>query len=150
MQTAEKPDISFGFRGIEIVQSSINVLHKPEINNEDFIFNIEVNQKIDAGNKLIFVFVRVVILLPDEKEEIGSLTTLCVFHVENFDAAFKMKGDKIEIPGQFMNTLSTISISTSRGVMFTFFRGTFLHKAILPIINPANLKPQPVSDTSII
>ena len=37
----------------------------------------------------------------------------------------------------FISTLNSISISTTRGMMFSAFRGTFLHNAILPLIDPA-------------
>ncbi len=143
MQTADK--IIFSFKGIEIVQSSLNLkpAHKLDNKDEDFIFNIEVNQKIDASNKLVFVFVRILVLLPDMKEEVGSFTSLCVFNVENFHEISKPENEQESLPPHFMNTLSSVSISTTRGLMFTHFKGTYLHKAILPIIDPSLLKPQP-------
>jgi hypothetical protein len=36
--------------------------------------------------------------------------------------------------------LNRISISTTRGAMFSTFKGTFLHAAILPIVDPKNFK----------
>jgi uncharacterized protein YbbC (DUF1343 family) len=32
--------------------------------------------------------------------------------------------------------LNSISLSTTRGAMFSTFKGTFLHGAVLPIIDP--------------
>ncbi len=142
MQTADKINIAFGFKGIEIVQSVLNPIPILTIKPEDFIFNIQIDQKIDAANKLIHVFVHIHVLLPEIKEELGSLSTLCVFHVENLDEVLKNEGDNIQLPDHFMNTLSAIAISTSRGIMFTFFKGTYLHRAILPIIDPTKFKPQ--------
>ncbi|HEY6082285.1 MAG TPA: hypothetical protein VIU45_02435 [Chitinophagaceae bacterium] len=142
MQTAEKTNIAFGLKGIEIIQSVLNPLPKPGLNEEGFIFNIQVEQKIDAANKLIHAIVHIHVLSNEVESELASLSTLCVFHVENLDEVLKKENEKMQLPDHFINTLSSIAISTSRGIIFTLFRGTYLHRAILPIIDPAQLKPQ--------
>lgn len=141
MQTAEKVEISFAIRGIEIVQSVLNQPPQQGIKTEEFIFNLNVEQKIDETNKIILVFVSTNISTKEVEHPLASLTTLCVFHVANFNEVSKKDGDKLVLPDHFINLLSSIAISTSRGVMFTFFRGTYLHKAILPVIDPLQLKP---------
>ena len=46
---------------------------------------------------------------------------------------------KITMPGALAEILNSISISTTRGVMYAAFRGTFLQHAILPIVDPRQL-----------
>lgn len=142
MQIAENIDVSFAIKGIEIVRSVLNQPPQSGINIEEFIFNIAVEQKIDQTNHLILVFVNTNILTKGVDQPLGSLSTLCIFHVANFDDVIKKEEGRLVLPDHFVSLLSSISISTSRGVMFTFFRGTYLHKAILPVIDPLNLKPQ--------
>ncbi len=142
MQTAEEINIVWGFRAIEIIQSVLNPLPKPELKEENFFFNIQVEQKIDAANKLIQVIVHIHIQSNEVENELASLSTLCMFYIENLDALIEKGGEKMQLPDHFINTLSSIAISTSRGIIFTLFRGTYLHRAILPIIDPTQLKPQ--------
>jgi hypothetical protein len=55
--------------------------------------------------------------------------------IENFEDTLKKdEDDKYIIPGDLEGMLKQISISTIRGFMFSEFRGTHLHKAILPIL----------------
>lgn len=144
MPKANKIDINFVFSDIEIIRFRLQPPARPGIKTEDFIFNVQINQKIDATNKLIQVFVEIDTLLNGEKNELANLSTLCVFSIADFDDVFKKPGKKMEMPDLFINTLSTIAISTTRGIMFSLFRGTYLHRAILPIVDPAQLRTQPV------
>ncbi|MBL7767834.1 MAG: hypothetical protein JNK20_02625 [Flavipsychrobacter sp.] len=142
MQIAENINVSFSIKGIEIVRSVLNQPPQSGLNFEEFTFNIGVEQKIDETNKIILVFVNTDILSKGVDKSLASLSTLCIYHVANFEDIIKKEEGRLVLPDHFVNLLSSISISTSRGVMFTFFRGTYLHKAILPVIDPLNLKPQ--------
>lgn len=142
MQIAENINVTFSIKGIEIVRSVLNQPPQSGLNFEEFTFNIGVEQKIDETNKIILVFVNTDILSKGVDKPLASLSTLCIYHVANFEDIIKKEEGRLVLPDHFVNLLSSISISTSRGVMFTFFRGTYLHKAILPVIDPLNLKPQ--------
>lgn len=133
-QTGKKM-VGFGFKGIEIVEYSLKPYEKQEFNPNDFQFKIDLNQKVDLTNKFIHVLVSVLVSTRDTQTEAASLTTLSVFNVDSFDN-FKKDGDNIVLPQDFIDQLNTIAISTTRGVMFTVFRGTHLHTLILPIVYP--------------
>lgn len=45
---------------------------------------------------------------------------------------------QVSFPDNILVTFNSISISTMRGLMFAQFKGTFLHNAILPIIDPGS------------
>lgn len=145
MQNAEKNDIRFTIKGIELVQSSITPPQKLDAIVENFVFNIGVSQKIDTTSKIIGIFIRIGILIPEVSEEVANLTTACYFIVENFDQLSKDEEGKIIVPETLTNTLNAISISTARGILFSTIKGTFLHNAILPIIDATKLKPQPLT-----
>ena len=145
MPNVEKNDIKFNIRGIELVQSSITPPQKLDAAIENFVFNVAVTQKIEIASKVIAIFVRVGILIKDVTEEIGNLTTACYFNVENFDDLSKDKEGKIIVPELITNALNAISISTTRGVIFSTFKGTFLHNALLPVLDPTKLVPQSLS-----
>jgi hypothetical protein len=65
------------------------------------------------------------------------LSVSCIFEIANFEDVIKLEADgKVNIPQSLIETFNIISISTTRGVMFSTFKGTFLHGAVLPIIDP--------------
>jgi len=46
------------------------------------------------------------------------------------------KSKPLELPEPLATTLNSVSISTTRGLMFAIFRGSFLRKAVLPVVDP--------------
>ena len=47
-----------------------------------------------------------------------------------------------ELPTDIIVTINSISISTIRGIMFSTFKGTYLHNAFLPIIDPKSFNSE--------
>jgi hypothetical protein len=83
------------------------------------------------------VIVHVEIKNDDHSVVLGSLSVSCIFEILNFEDVIKVEADgKVNIPQRLIETLNIISVSTTRGVMFSTFKGTFLHGAVLPIIDP--------------
>lgn len=81
--------------------------------------------------------IRLVININSKDVKCGSLTSLFWYSIEDFDAVIKKnKSGKSDIPEGLKVTLNSISISTARGMLFSAFRGTALHDAILPVIDP--------------
>jgi hypothetical protein len=124
-------------RGIEILNSSINLPNLPAIALSNFIFSIDLESKIDATAKLIFVVVTVEIGAEEYDPILGSLAVSCIYSISKFDDVIKMNAEgKLEIPPPLAELLNAASVSTARGVMFSTFKGTFLHNAFLPMIEP--------------
>lgn len=136
-------DIKYGIRvqGIELLSGS---LIRPEFPPESltaFQFNINIEQRVEKENKLVFVLVFVQVLIPNTDTVIGKLEVSNIYEVAEFDEVIKMQ-DAINftIPSELVDILNSISLSTTRGVMFSTFKGTILHHAIMPIINPKQMK----------
>lgn len=74
------------------------------------------------------------------KESIGSFHLVLIYHVENLeDLAKSGKNNLIELHSALGNALSSITYSTSRGILLTRLQGTALQNFILPIIDPNKL-----------
>ncbi len=74
------------------------------------------------------------------KESIGSFHLVFIYKVENLEELAKVdKSNLIEINPLLGNALSSITYSTSRGILLTRLQGTALQTFILPIINPNKL-----------
>lgn len=133
-------DVEMQIKSIELLKSELNLPANSNAPLINFNFNISVESRADAANKLVFVIVHVKIYNDDQSMILGALSLSCIFEIANFEHVVKVETDgQLNIPQGLINTLNTISISTTRGVMFSIFKGTFLHGAVLPIIDPREL-----------
>lgn len=124
-------------RSIELLNGSLQLPATQNTSVTTFNFNISIESKADAPNKFVFVIVHVEIKNDDHSLILGALSVSCIYEIVNFDEVIKIdENGKLDIPQQLIETLNIISISTTRGVMFSTFKGTFLHGAVLPIIDP--------------
>ena len=123
-----------------MLNSSLTLPANPDITVTNFNFNINIEIRADTMNKLVFVIVHIDIKNDGHSEVLGALSVSCIFDIVNFEYLITVEADgKVNIPQHLIETLNIISISTTRGVMFSTFKGTFLHSAILPIIDPQQL-----------
>ena len=143
MPPIENKKITTGvhIKGIEVLNSSINLPNLPAIALSSFDFSINLESKIDATAKLIFVVVTVEIRAEEYDPILGSLAISCIYSISKFDDIIKMNAEgKLEIPLPLAEYLNTVSVSTARGAMFSAFKGTFLHNALLPMVEPHQFK----------
>jgi hypothetical protein len=128
---------TLSLKAIELIKGSIDTPPLPEVALVNFSFNINIESKADEVQKLIFVIVSIEIKNEPQTQILGSIAASCVYLIDNFsDVVTKDSQGNLVIPKPLVDTLNSISISTTRGIMFSTFKGTFLHNAILPIINP--------------
>lgn len=132
----EKKDFKFRIDSIDIINTSINApLNPTEIGELNFDLQIQV--KLEPKKNILMVFVDVEIKTKESKEKLGKYTICCSYIIEDFEELVSYdNANKPTVPKIIIDTLNSISISTLRGLMFGSFRGTFLHKAILPVVDP--------------
>lgn len=74
------------------------------------------------------------------KEATGNFHLVFIYHVENLsDLAKPDDKNLIELHPGLANALSSVTYSTSRGILLTRLQGTALQNFVLPIINPNSL-----------
>jgi len=89
----------------------------------DFIINIKTDSK--GGN---------------EFEATGSFQLIFIYRIGNFeDLAITQENKILKVNGDLANALSSITYSTTRGVLIARLQGTALQNFMLPIINPSKL-----------
>lgn len=133
--------VDLQLKSIELLKGSISLPSVPEVSLNNFNFNISLESKADATNKILFVIVSVEIRSEDQNHVLGSLAVSCIYSIVNFDEVVKIEADgKLDIPQPLVEILNLISISTTRGVMFSTYKGTFLHNAFLPIVDPRSFQ----------
>ena len=127
-------------RGIELLNVSLIRLEHSSKNLSTFLYNVRIVQDIDKNKKLVFIIVHVDIHSTEEKKDVGSLSVSHIYELANFEEVVTILDEhNFKMSESLNDILNSISISTTRGVMFSTFKGTLLHNAILPIVNPKHL-----------
>lgn len=126
--------------GIELLSSSLS---RPELAGTDqgiFLFNVRIIHDVAREKKLVFVIAHVDIDSLEDKKNVGSIAVSLIFNIDNFEEVVTMRDDQnFTLTVELKDVLNSIAISTTRGVMFSTFKGTYLHNAVLPIVDPRQL-----------
>jgi hypothetical protein len=140
-ETANITAASFQLKGIELLKGSLNLPPATAEAQTNFNFGINIEAKANQGLKLVFIVVHVDISESPQQILLGSLSVSCIYEVQNYEQVVTHELDgKIKVNNQLLGLLNSISISTTRGVMFAMFKGTYLHNAFLPVVDPTQFK----------
>lgn len=133
-----KPEVSINFqlKGIELLEACLNHPKHAITDLNVFHFDIKLEHKISVENKIIAVLIYVDLFNEQRDIKLGSITSSCIFEVVNMLDIIDTRSTNLNLPEDFLTTVNSITISTARGIMFSQFKGTFLHNAFLPIIDP--------------
>lgn len=137
----ENKVVKYRLKAIEILDEKLESHPDSMGDIKNFNFKINVEQKINNEKKLVISAVEVFITSDNESMHLGSIKVGCIFEVENIELFYNTKTTKVSFPKEFDTTLIAISLSTARGVMFSQFKGTFLHNAVLPVIDMKSFMP---------
>ena len=76
----------------------------------------------------------------NEIEATGNFHLIFIYRIENLEElAIPEKNKRLTLNPGLSNALSSVTYSTSRGILLTRLQGTALQNFVLPIINPNNL-----------
>ncbi len=140
-KTSKKQNIFFQIIGVELLGTTINHPQKQLPERINFHFKINLEYKINVDKKFVFVATFVTVSDKNDKEtQLGTITTSCNFKISNLDEFMDKENNEVLFPDEILFMFNSISISTTRGIMFSQFKGTFLDHAYLPIIDPKSFK----------
>lgn len=140
MKKVSPKQLSFKIVAIEIMESILNQPHIPILEENIFQFDISSEQRIHAADGHIIVICTITIFNDIRDQQLARSKSSCIFAVNDLVRYTDKKSDTINLPEDFRVNLNSIAISTSRGILYSFLRGTYLHNAILPIVNPSSFK----------
>jgi hypothetical protein len=76
----------------------------------------------------------------NEDEATGNFHLIFIYRIENLEELAKpLKNKTLNLNPGLANALSSLTYSTSRGILLTRLQGTALQTFVLPIINPTKL-----------
>lgn len=133
--------INFQFKNIEVLDFSLNFPGKLINELDTFHFDIQIQHRINEANNLLIVDTSFTIFHKNKTTKLGSFKMASVYVVENLLDYKTNDKNKLTLPDDFVTTVNSISLSTARGVMYSHFKGTFLHGAMLPIVDPKAFLP---------
>jgi hypothetical protein len=135
-KTNKLESIKFSLKAIELLDVSLNHVQKPLGNPVLFQFDMNLEYKLNEENKCIFIVVSIDTINETKDIKFGSITVSCIFEIEDISKYLDKEKKTIYLPEDLSIALNSVALSTTRGVMFSQFRGTFLHNAILPLVDP--------------
>lgn len=130
----EQKNISFRLKNIELLNSSLSTIDHSITNDVTFKFNINIEHLVNINENVIAVKPNVEVFIDDNNTILGKLSASLIFEFE--DLSSFVIDNEVKLPTDIIIAINSISISTIRGIMFSTFKGTFLHNAFLPIIDP--------------
>jgi hypothetical protein len=76
----------------------------------------------------------------NESEASGNFHLIFIYRIDNLEElAIPEKNKRLNLNPGLANALSSVTYSTSRGILITRLQGTAMQNFILPIINPSKL-----------
>lgn len=127
-------NISFRLKNIELLQSSLSAIDYAISMDTIFKFNINIEHLVIINENCIAVKPNVEIFTEENNFILGNLSSSLMFEIENL--ASYVVDKEVKLPSDIIVAINSISISTIRGIMFSTFKGTYLHNAFLPVIDP--------------
>jgi len=145
----ETLNVSFQIVNIEIIEICFHdreehskTFATAPLSQIDFLYEISLNLDADIQKNLFLVTPTISIMNPERTITFAYVKTKCFFSVNNLSTF--VKNNSLQIPDSLRDRMSSISISTSRGIMFCELKGSYLNNAILPIIDVANFDYKPI------
>lgn len=134
-----KQNISFKLKNIEIGESSLRRVNYILPNDVIYKFTINIDHLLNVEQNLIVIKPIVDVFIDESGEILANLSASLIFEIENLSNYVFEK--EVKLPSDIIIALNSISISTVRGIMFSAFKGTYLHNAILPVVDPKAFLP---------
>ncbi len=131
-----KQEKAFKIHGIELISFSIQPQQATAYRKDTFEFNIQQEQKTNAEKRLLIVFTTVTIKEAGKDLFLANLQVACGFEIPSFESLVKKdKNGNFLIPHDLNVAISRIAIATTRGILYTQLRGSYLQHSTLPLLS---------------
>ncbi len=132
--------IGFRFSGIQILSKNYAMAPSDFDQSKGLSFTVLVETRTDEVTKIVSLIVFIKILYGADSElakpvELASFSVAYYFEISDFEKVIlKNEDNAFIIPQQLDSIIKPASISTTRGIIYSELRGTYLHQAIMPIV----------------
>jgi hypothetical protein len=109
---------------------------------ENFNFEVNFAYNVNVEQSMVNVLSTVSVATGDKKTILARIQTVCGFVVNKPEFSSQDADGKITIEQNLAQDLNAIALSTTRGVLFANLKGTYLHNAVLPVIDMTTVQSQ--------
>ncbi|MFP4047539.1 MAG: hypothetical protein ACLFT4_07260 [Bacteroidales bacterium] len=138
-ENQEQRIVSYKISAVELLNLEMKHPQQEKIDFNSFHFDLKLQHRVNTEKKLVFVISTVNILDKEKTIQLGTIQTSCIFAIDNINDLIDNENN-VRFPDNFLDEINSIAISTTRGIMYTEFKGTILHKSVHPIFKMENLK----------
>lgn len=135
--------IPFQIVGVELLDFEMSSPKEQLPQNTMFQYDINLQHRLNLENNLVIVICSVSIFFESKNQMMGKIRSSCIFSVEELNDYVDEVTKSMTFPKEFIDKINGETISTARGIMFSQFRGTYLHNAVLPAIDAGNFGKGP-------
>jgi len=135
----EETQFEVRFIGLELIEKTL-IEPKDVEPNSKFVFRYTADFKLSIEKKIAWVMTEVKIIEETTQLQLANFKGLSVFGFPYFEKVFTiLKDDMYDVPVELEIYLKNEGLSTMRGILYSELRGTYLSKAVLPLIDVAPL-----------
>ncbi len=127
--------MQFRIVALDILEANLNAPAQDLPKEIVFQFDINVEHRWNTDDEIFIVVTTISIFSNEKKHLLSNFKMNTVFKVEELGKYVDTANSKNNMPTDIILDINELAISTSRGSLFSFLKGTYLHNAILPIIN---------------
>jgi hypothetical protein len=138
----DSTEVGLLMKSLEIQKASMDMALIGQCQTDNFNFKLRVQHDFREEEREVAVTAFFGIYQTDAKE-LGAVDIQIIYSIANWAEVVRSEPTgELTIPEGLRSMLNSLTISTSRGVVFTLFHNAKLSNVIFPIIDPANLVAQ--------
>lgn len=144
MKTNIKLESKVRILDIKITQfSQFNITTNFDVSKSPLVeFQTSLNYKAIENEEKVVCFLNVKIKIIETNEYFAELKSEIIFNVTPISNVVRNVNDNQEIDTQLLHDITSLSISTIRGVLFEKLKGSIIQKEIYPLIDLSKLFPK--------
>lgn len=124
--------------GIDVISCQLAEPTAAFASNQKMNFNLQLKHQVLEADQAVAVLCTIRTTSEASGTEIANFTGRMTFAV---DEMTRNEQGQVSLSAELMSSLNGITVSTMRGVMWATFKGTYAHRAVLPVIHPEGFLP---------
>jgi hypothetical protein len=130
--------LNFQITEIVILESTLGPVEDELPDDITYNFAFEVSHIVNLESGVIKIVVKVIVRNATTQKQYAIVGVGFSYQVDNIKQHPLENG---KIPRSKMVPLNMASLSTTRGIFYSMVRGTFLHRALMPIVQADMFSP---------
>lgn len=140
-ETPFNPHEQIVLRDIGLLSCAHEAISEQEEKPFHFNFDVQIEMQADLPDNLLIVNVHVNISNEQQTKKLGKIAVSYSFEVLDLkDMVEENPQKKPQLAQHLSDSVNSIALATTRGLMFASFKGTALHHAYLPVISHRQFK----------